>query len=101
MTGFSDFLAADRRLFILRLLAEIGGSGSESVLHDGLRAVGHRRGVTRDVVRDGLKFLQNCGCVTLEWYSDTVMVATITKRGVDVSRGDVVVEGVKQPSIGV
>lgn len=96
--SFKDFVTEDRRLFILRLLMDIGGSGNESVIYTGCRAAGHRRGVTRDVVRADLEWLRTRHLVIFEWYEDTVLVAILTSRGADVASGDVEVEGVKRPT---
>lgn len=93
-------LERDRRLIILRMLVEAGGSANESVLHYSVNAAGHRVGVTREVVVADIEFLADRHCVTLEWFNDTVVVATITKRGVNVAAGHVEVEGIKRPRIG-
>lgn len=98
--SYSELLEADRRLFILRLLVDVGGSANDSVIQDGLKAGGHRRGVTREVVRAELRFLEGAGCADLEWFNTDVLVASITRRGVDVASGDVQVDGIKRPSIG-
>lgn len=97
--SFKDFVTEDRRLFILRLLMDIGGSANESVIYDGCRAAGHRRGVTRDVVRSDLDWLRQRHLVTFEWYDDIVLVAVLTQRGEDVALGDAEVTGVKRPSV--
>lgn len=102
MTGNSAFiahLAEDRRLVILRLLKEAGGSANDSILEVGLQQLGHRRGLTREVVRRELEWLQQRRLVGLEMFRDVVMVASITARGVSVADGHEVVAGVKQPSI--
>ncbi len=101
MSEFQEFVIQDRRLVILRLLEQCGGEANESVLNDGCHALGHARGVTRDVTREDLAWLKECGLVVTEWYGEKIVVAKITRRGVDVARGDVVVKGVKRPSIGV
>lgn len=98
--SFAEELAADRRLVLLRLLVEASGSANESVLHTGLSLAGHRRGVTRDMVRDDMELLAKRGCAKTEWFNDEVLVATITPRGVDAAKGDIEIEGVKRPRIG-
>lgn len=102
MTGgrFADFLAEDRRLAVLRLLVECRGSASESVIEKGLRGLGHRVGVDRDVVRADFAFLVTAGCVKTEWFNDQVEVAEITKRGVACAEGRIPIEGVAEPSMG-
>ena len=96
---FAAHLAEDRRLVILRLLTEAGGSANDSVLEAGLQQLGHRRGLTREVVRAEMEWLQARRLVTLEIVKDTVLVAAITPRGLAVAGGHEAVAGVKQPSI--
>lgn len=96
--SFKEFVNEDRRLFVLRLLADVGGSANESVIFDGCRAAGHRRGVTRDLIRSDLEWLRTRHLVIFEWYEDTVLVAVLTSRGADVASGDAEVAGVKRPS---
>lgn len=97
---FADFLAADRRLAILRLLVECRGSAPESVIEKGLRAMGHRVGVDRDVVRADFAFLETAGCVGTEWFNDQIQMAEITRRGVACAEGRTAIEGVAEPSMG-
>lgn len=99
MSRYLEHLAEDRRLALLRLLEEAGGSANESVLHIGIHQLGHRRGVTRDVVCADIEWLAERHLVTVEYYQDRVVVATLTPRGLHAAHGDVTVEGVKQPSI--
>ena len=99
MSKYLEVLKTDRRLCILRLLTEINGSANESVLKTGLEALGHVR-LSRDDIRDDLKFLIDKGCLIDQWY-DSVQVVTITRRGVETAEGIIVIEGIKQPSIGV
>ena len=87
---------ADRRLFVLQLLAEVG-EANESVINDGCRAGGHR--VTRRQTRDDLDWLAARRLVTLDYYDDTVVVAKLVERGLDVARGEERVAGVKRPSV--
>lgn len=98
--SYRDLVAADRRLCILRLLVEDGGHANESVLEQALEALGHRAGMERAVVRQYLRDLESVGCITIDFYRDKIMVASITERGVKVARGQVTVDGVKQPSPG-
>ena len=102
MTSASDFkehLAKDRRLCILRVLTETGGTANDSVLHTALEAFGFRRH-PRSVVHEDIRFLKSVGLVIEEWVR-SVQIVTITTRGVDVAEGREIVEGVKKPSIGV
>lgn len=97
--NFERYIAEDRRLCILRLLAETGGTANDSVLHTALEALGHRR-QPRAEIHEDIRFLKSCGLVVEEWIK-SVLIVTITRRGVDVSEGREVVEGVKKPSVGV
>ena len=99
MNEWHDHLTEDRRLVILRLLKEAGGSANESNLEIGLNALGHRRGVTREIVRADLRWLQDADLVTLEHFASKVVVASLTRRGLFVANGDNEVKGVKTPSI--
>lgn len=101
MNDFAKFLAEDRRLVILRFLKDVGGHANESVIETALKQFGHRVGVTRDVVRQDLRFLNGADCVLTELVQDQIMIASITRRGVSAAEGHIQVEGVKSPSIGV
>jgi hypothetical protein len=85
---FLAHLAEDRRLVILRLLTEAGGTANDSVLEVGLQQLGHRRGLTRDVVR-----------ADIDWLKARRLVASITERGLNVAEGHETVDGVKRPSL--
>lgn len=98
--SYKALLDADRRLVILRLLLEDGGHGNEAVLEKGLEALGHRAGMERAVVRGYLRDLEAAGCLTIDFYRDRIMVASITERGVKVARGQVVIDSVAQPTPG-
>lgn len=105
MRGFAEHLAADRRLALLRLLVEANGEAGESSLEKGLLMLGHRAGVDRQSVHEDLAFLAapERGCVVIETFEGSqgpVAIAAITKRGVAVAEGRIVVEGVAQPSMG-
>lgn len=95
---YLDFLKEDWRLCILRTLADVKGSANDSVLQTALRALGHRR-ITRDEVREQVRFLLDRGLVSDEWVGD-IQIVSITKRGADVAEGSIEVEGIKTPSLG-
>jgi hypothetical protein len=101
MKKFAQTLAEDRRLAMLRIIGESGGSANESVLRQGLEMLGHMAGVNYQTVRDDLRFLEDAGCVRLDWYEDRVAVARITKRGADCAAGQMDVEGVKRSPPGI
>ncbi|WEK38668.1 MAG: hypothetical protein P0Y50_08890 [Candidatus Brevundimonas colombiensis] len=98
--SYQDDVTADRRLLILELLMQDHGMGNERVIESGLTSLGHRVGVDRAYVREQMKFLETTGCVTIDLFRDTVMVATITERGAKVSKGFITVDGVTQPTPG-
>ena len=94
--SFRGLLNAERRLFVLQLLAEVG-SANESVINDGCKAGGLR--VTRRQTRADLDWLAKRHLITLEYFDDTLVVAKLTERGIDVASGDETVSGVKRPSV--
>ena len=100
MPNYLENLAKHRRLSILILLADAGGA-NESLLFDCLEDLGLEAGLTRDAVRDDLKWLSERDLVKLEMVNGTLMVVKITQRGIDCAKGRIMVEGVKKPSLGV
>lgn len=97
--SYFEHLKHDRRLVILRLLKQSGGSGNDSILLQGVRFIGHG-GATRDEIRDDIEFMRDRGLVKAEYFNETVVVATITERGIDCAAGRIEVEGVKKPTVG-
>lgn len=94
--NFAERLTADRRLVVLRLLAEaISYKLNSSVLTMRMDMLGHS--VSRDLVRTEIAWLTEQGLTTSEEPVDGVVVAKLTPRGLDVSRGVVVVPGVARP----
>lgn len=100
MSDYTEHLAQHRRLTILRLLEQAGGSANESILQDALDQVGLGALLTRTVVRDLLKWLEDRSLIKQQWFDQTLVVAHITERGVNVAKGKELVEGVKRPSVG-
>ena len=95
--NYAKHITQDRRLAVLRLLADDPGySHNDSVLQTALDAIGHT--VSRDQVRVDLAWLEEAGLVTVRVVNETIHVATLTKRGIDVAAGRAVVPGVKRPS---
>ena len=93
--NFSAHLTEDRRLVLLRLLAELPVyRANSSVLNVALERFGHA--TTRDQVRTELRWLEEQGLVSIEDMGP-VLVATATERGLDVARGRAVVPGVARP----
>lgn len=93
-------LLPNRRLCVLQNLIEDGGHGSETAIEQNLLAQGHFVEMTREHVRDLLKFLTAADAVTIEYFRDTLMVAHITERGVAIAEGRITVDGVEKPPIG-
>ncbi|MDX3962161.1 winged-helix domain-containing protein [Pasteurella multocida] len=90
-----DLLTQDQRLVILRSLADAGYDANESIISDCLDLYGHD--ISRDLVRNHLNWLEEQGLVKVQRLQDGYMVATITRRGLDVSQGRAFVDGVKRP----
>lgn len=96
MRSFAEHLARDRRLVILRLLAEAPGyAANESILHAVLEHFGHH--VSRDQVRGDLSWLAEQDLVTVETVAGDIMVVRITARGMDIAAGRAAHPGVKKP----
>ena len=92
---FSTHLTEDRRLVVLRVLAESGGyTANEFILQQMLEQFGHV--VSIDRVRTDLAWLQEQQMLTISDVAD-VQIARITARGQDVAAGRTVVPGVKRP----
>lgn len=100
--GLAEILAADRRLCVLRFLAEDRDyTLNESLIQDTLSLVGHA--VSRDAVRTELAWLKEQGLVTTQQEmlgSKPLVIATLTERGADVAAGRAEVPGVKRPAPG-
>ena len=93
---YQDLVTEDQRLAVLRLLAEDAGySHNDSVLQTALDAIGHA--ISRDAVRTLLAWLDEQGLVTVEAI-ESIRVATLSRRGLDVAQGRAVVPGVKRPA---
>ncbi|PLY02758.1 MAG: hypothetical protein C0622_05260 [Desulfuromonas sp.] len=93
--SISTLLTEDRRLVILRALAEDAGySHNESVLQSILAAFGHS--VSRDVVKTQINWLAEQGLVTVDTVGN-YLIAKLTTRGADVAAGHATVPGVKRP----
>lgn len=99
MTGYADVVEADRKLLILRLLAEAAGYRlNSSVLATALAQWGHQ--VSSDLTRTYLAWLAEQGLIACEAISERVVVATLTDRGADVAAGNAHVPGVARPRPG-
>jgi Fe2+ or Zn2+ uptake regulation protein len=94
---YADFLAADRRLVILRILAEMPAyRTNSSVLHTVLIEWGHEP--SRDQVKTELRWLEEQGLLSIEDVgAGAVLLVTLSERGADVAAGRARVDGVKRP----
>lgn len=94
---YAEFLSQDRRLVILRILAEMPTyRANSSVLHTVLNQWGHEP--SRDQVKSELRWLEEQQLVEIEALGDgAVLLARLTERGEDVQAGRARVDGVKRP----
>lgn len=96
--GLAEVFSQDRRLVILRLLAEdLDHKLNTSVLQDALELIGH--GCSRDCVETECAWLEEQGLAAVEKVGkgDAVTVVRLTGRGQDVAEGRATVPGVKRP----
>ena len=93
--SISQLLTEDRRLVILRALAEDPGySHNESVLQSILAAFGHV--ISRDQVKSLISWLAEQDLVSIDYVGD-YMVAKLRPRGADAASGAAIIPGVKRP----
>lgn len=99
MSDYDEYLTLDARLVILKELARQGdGRMNEVLLEKVLDAFGHHR--SREWIRTQLRKLEELGTVRLTEVG-TVLVAAITRAGVDHVERRSYVDGVARPSLGV
>lgn len=92
---FAERIVEDRRLVVLRVLAELPEyRANSSVLYAAMNHFGHS--MTRDQVRTELSWLAEQGLLFVD-DAGPVLVATLTERGQDVARGRAIVPGVSRP----
>ncbi len=95
MKTFADRLTEDRRLVLLRILAELPGYRSNSsVLTSLLDGFGHT--VSKDYVKTQLHWLAEQELVSVHDL-DGLKLATLPARAHDVQRGLATVPGVARP----
>lgn len=93
--AYDDFLTEDRRLTILKLLAESNGYElNEYTLQSALDQFGHA--VSGDRLRADLAWLAEQDLLRITTPGD-IQVARATARGLDVAAGRAHVPGVKKP----
>ena len=95
MSHFQDMLREDRRLVLLRLLAD-GDDYSANIylLHMAMPGMGHN--CSEDTLKTDLEWLAEQGLVTTS-SPGGVLLAKLTSRGDDVAAGRARVPGVKRP----
>ncbi|WP_299197954.1 ArsR family transcriptional regulator [uncultured Amphritea sp.] len=95
---FSQFEQEDRRLVLLRLLAEDADYKiNSSILQRGLELYGHS--VSRDKLHSEIAWLTEQDLVSYEELN-SVQIVALTQRGLDVAQGKAIVPGVKRPGPG-
>jgi hypothetical protein len=98
MKSFAQVAAEDRRLQILRLLAQAPDyTGNLPLLQTALTGMGHAVGADR--LHTELAWLEEQGLTTCTQLAD-ITLAKLTQRGLDVSEGRAEVPGVKRPGPG-
>jgi len=98
MPPFKTFEQEDRRLVLLRLLAEDNDYRiNSSILQQSLDLYGHS--VSRDKLHSEIHWLQEQELVTYEQLN-SVLVVTLTQRGLDIAQGRSSTPGVKRPGPG-
>ena len=91
-----DIIREEARLIILKELAgQASYSASESALQDVLIPFGIFK--PREWVRDEMRWLENMGAAQIT-VAGSVMVATVTLKGLDHVEHRLIIEGVKRPS---
>lgn len=94
--SYQEHLVEDARLVILReLAAQLDGRLNEALMQRALDAFGHNR--SREWVRTQLRFLGDLGAVRLA-EAGSVLIASITRTGLDHVQRRSVLEGVARPS---
>ena len=96
MSDFNEFLTADARLVILKELAlQMDGRLSDKHMEKVLDAFAHRR--SREWIRTQFRKLEELGAVQVSEMG-TVLVATITRAGLEHVERRSIIEGVARPS---
>lgn len=98
MSGFREHYEKSFRLAVLRVLAEpdLKYKANSAVLHTAAKSLGFE--VSRDFVHGQLDWLAEQGLISTEKVTDSVRVATLSRRGLDVAEGNSTHSGVERPS---
>ncbi len=95
MSSFADLVREDRRLTILKVLAQLDGyTGNIHLLSMALNDLGHR--ASESQILADLEWMAELDYVSLKRPGD-LPVATLTRRGEDIQAGLVTVAGIKRP----
>jgi len=96
--SYSNYLAMDARLIILKeLAAQPGHSANQTILLKVLDSFGHRR--SREWVRAQMRFLADLDAVSLT-EAGTVLIARLRQAGRDHLEHRLILEGVDAPAEG-
>lgn len=87
----------DRRLVILRLLADYRGALNSSSLESAVRAWGHKY-IDRAMIADDLSWLATRGAVRVEDLGSSIQEVSLTAKGERVASGEEWLTGVARPS---
>lgn len=95
--SYADYSLKNVRLIILRALSEESDyTHNETILDEILKTFGHTK--SRDYIRNQLRYLEeDAGAITLR-EAGTVLIATITQRGLDHVSLKIEIEGIQKPS---
>ena len=96
--NYDEHMTHDARLVILKELStQADGRLNEALIEKVLDVFGHHR--SREWIRTQLRKLEELGAVRID-EAGTVLVARITRAGVDHVERRSVLEGVARPSLG-
>ncbi|MGB3834467.1 MAG: hypothetical protein WA975_21685 [Mesorhizobium sp.] len=96
MSGYEEYLQLDARLVILRgLTRQADGRLNEVLITRILDEFGYNR--SREWVRTQMRKMEDVGAVRLS-EAGTVLVATITRAGLDHAERRTILEGIARPS---
>lgn len=94
--NFEEYRRQDLRLVMLKALSKYPGyQGNETILSVEADAFGHS--VSRDVIRTEMRKLGELGAVTIR-EAGSVMVATLSLRGLEHVQAKTFIDGILQPS---
>lgn len=95
----TNLIIADQRLALLQALVACNNDANQNILQTCLAQYGHS--ISMDLVRNHMLWLEEQGLVKnthVDALGVDLLVATITQRGLDVTNGVSVVDGVKKPN---